>query len=333
MRGCMEQVAAADLSLPGGRMLLNLLSMWGGKRTTNLCQRNGWEKSGRKKLQAKVNKMSGLLARLSKADGWYCSLWQLQLKMQETTGVADKYLKITTSCLAQTISPLLGKQSFVLELFYLLFITGWQRWYLNIISKIKVLNARNVLSCSKILKPDGLTAPCLHTKAGGKLCLPPPSGSAACWSPHGYLGRLGWQGGCGSWTGFGGRQKCSSMTSNALSHWDLLPAPLLALGACQVQLTLQFCSLETPWPPPFTFAASSPSCCLAWQTQPGPLAGSLPLVGVQLAEGAGLLWGGKYGSTPALTRHFSVLINLASASGTSPPLGTLYFYSWLEIQA
>lgn len=60
------------------------------------------------------------------------------------------------------------------------------------------------------------------------------------------------------------------------------------LGAYQVQITLQFCALETPWPPPITFAASSPTCCLAYHTQPEPLAGSLPLVDVQLAKGAGL---------------------------------------------
>lgn len=74
--------------------------------------------------------------------------------------------------------------------------------------------------------------------------------------------------------------------------------------------------------------------CAAWPSQqPEPLAGSLPLVDVQLTKEAGLLWEGNYISIPALTRHFPVLINLASASSTSPPLGTLYFYSWLEMQA
>lgn len=114
--------------------------------------------------------------------------------MQETTGEADKYLKITTSCLAQTISPLLGKQSFVLELLYLFFITGWQRWYLNII--IKILNARTVLWCTKILKPDGPTTPCLHTKANGTLLLPPSCGSQPAGLPTatwgGWVGRVVW---------------------------------------------------------------------------------------------------------------------------------------------
>lgn len=329
MRGWKGQVAAANLSLPEGRMLLNLFLLWGGKITTNLCQRNGWEKSGRKKLQAKVNKMSGLLARLSKADGWYCWLWQLQLKMQETTGEADKYLKITTSCLAQTVSPLLGKQSFVLELPYLFFITGWQRWYLNIIIKIKLLNASNVSSCSKILKPDGLTAPSSQQSQWDivpssfiwlcSLLVPPQL--------PGEVGLAGWL-----WLPDRlWREREASLYDKQCS-FTLRSAscPVLALAAYQVPVLYSGDSVALLH---HLCCIFSPTCCLAWQTQPvsgwfsAPCrSGSLPSLLRELG------FSEKYSSIPALTRHISVLINLASASGTSPPLGTLYFYSWLEMQ-
>lgn len=141
-----------------------------------------------KNYKPKVNKMSRLSARLTKADGTLVTT--AATENPGDNGVADRYLKIATSCWAQTIRPsLLRRWSFVLGLLYLLFIIEWQRWYLDIARKMKLLNACNVLSYSKILKPDGFAASCLLTKAGGMLCLPPSPGSAACWSPHGCSSR------------------------------------------------------------------------------------------------------------------------------------------------
>lgn len=156
MRGCKGQVAAANLSLPEERMLPKLLSLWRGRRATRLCQRNGWEKSGRKKITSEK-----AIKRVGSRPG---SLRQMALLV--TTAAAENpgdnrgSWQIFKDCY-QLLSP--NHLSFAEErkLFTgtsLSSLHPWQRWYLDIARRIKLLNASNVLSCSKILKPNGFAA-------------------------------------------------------------------------------------------------------------------------------------------------------------------------------
>lgn len=125
MRGCGRQVAAANQCLPEDWMLPKLLSLWRGRRAMSLCQRNGWEKSGKKKLLAK-RQQNRWASGQDLWGRWHCWLQQLRLQIQETTGVAYSYLKIATSYWAPTTSPpLQRRESFSLGLLYFLFIILW----------------------------------------------------------------------------------------------------------------------------------------------------------------------------------------------------------------
>lgn len=67
---------------------------------------------------------AGFLARLSKADGTVdCNSCNWK-KKSEDKGIADKYLKIVPICWVKISTTLLGRESFVIGLLYLLFIIG-----------------------------------------------------------------------------------------------------------------------------------------------------------------------------------------------------------------
>lgn len=326
MRGCKGQVATASLSLSEGWMLLKLLSLCRGRRAMSPCQRNGWEKSVKKEITSKkATKWVG---------SWPGSLRQMALLVTTAatenpgeTGVADKYLKIATSCWAQTISPSLPRrESFAQGLLYLLFIISWQRCYLDTARRIKLLNVSSVLSCSKILKSWWICSLLsISFLKQVRCCML----IHLALQPDGLLLRF-WQSGCNS-SGRVGREKWPCVMCRALPHWVLLPGPLLAPFASQMQLMLQSCPLK----PALSSAWSLLLLHAVWPRKLGQssLAFPLPLAGAQLAKEAGLLWEQRHSSVTTLTRRFSLLINLASASGNPLPLGTLYFYSQLEIGA
>lgn len=159
----------------------------------------------------------------------------------------------------------------------------------------------------------------------GEMLYAHSSGSAAWWAPRCCFGS-----GC-SLSGRVEREKWHFRMCRALPRWGLLPGPLLAPFASRMQLMLQSCPLK----PALSSAWSVLFLNAVWPSKLGQssLAFPLPLACAQLAKEAGLLWEQRHSSVPTLTRHFSLLINLAVASGNPLPLGTLYFYSQLEIGA